>query len=252
MKRKFLFLALALFSLTGTSQNKMRSVDELINKTEPGWTLVQQWIDAAKNKVEVLPCDTAKSKEALYEAQVTTRSPMGAIIYMTGGMLIDNGWIRILGSGSSKLNRTLPEWNKGKSFKEFGERPAFLLIADDVVGGFFAINGGQFGKDAGKIYYLAPDDLEWEALDMTYSDFLNFCFDGDLAEFYSNLRWTNWKDEASKLDGDKVYAFYPFLWTKEGKDINKISRKPIPIEEQYSFNMSSRKQLGLDKNKNVK
>ena len=83
---------------------------------------------------------------------------------------------------------------------------------------------------------------------MTYTDFLNFCFSGDIAKFYENLCWANWKDEVSKLDGDKVYNFYPFLWTKEGKDINKNSRKAIPIEEQYSFNMSSRIQLGLDKN----
>ena len=83
---------------------------------------------------------------------------------------------------------------------------------------------------------------------MTYSEFLNFCFSGDIAKFYENLRWTNWKDEVSKLDGDKVYNFYPLLLTKEGKDINKISRNAIPIEEQYSFNMSSRKQFGLDKN----
>jgi hypothetical protein len=50
-----------------------------------------------------------------------------------------------------------------------------------------------------------------------------------------------------ELDGDKVYNFYPFLWTKEGKDINKISRKAIPAEEQYNFNLNMRKQLGLDK-----
>ncbi|HKO81732.1 MAG TPA: DUF2625 family protein, partial [Chitinophagaceae bacterium] len=172
--------------------------------------------------------------------------PMGAIIYSTGGLLIDNGWIRILGSGNKRLNRTLPDWNKGKAFKEFGEGPTFLLIADDAAGGFFAVNGGKFGKDLGKIYYLSPDNLEWEPLDLTYTDFLIFCFNGNLTEFYSNLRWANWKDEVSNLDGDKVYNFYPFLWTKEGKDINKNSRSAIPIEEQYSFNMSSRKQLGLD------
>jgi hypothetical protein len=246
MKHNFLLLALSFCSLTATSQNKMRSIDELINKTEPGWTLVQQWIDSSKNKVEILSCDTLKAKDALYKTQVTTRSPMGAIIYSSGGLLIDNGWLRILGSGNTKLNRTLPDWNKGKSFKDFGDRPSFLLVADDVVGGFFAINGGQFGNDAGKIYYLAPDNLEWESLDMTYTDFLNFCFNGDLAKFYENLRWTNWKDEVSKLYGDKVYNFYPFLWTKEGKDINKVSRKAISIEEQYSFNMSTRIQLGLD------
>jgi hypothetical protein len=247
MRQSFLFLVLILSSLTATTQNRMRSVDELVNKTEPGWVLVQQWIDSAKNKVDVLPCDTTKAKDALYKTQVTTRSPMGAIIYSTGGLLIDNGWIRILGSGNSKLTRTVPDWNKGKSFKEFGDKPSFLLVADDAIGGFFAIDGGQFGKDAGKIYYLAPDNLEWEGLDMTYTEFLDFCFNGNIAKFYENLRWTDWKDEVSTLDGDKVFTFYPFLWTKEGKDINKVSRNAISIEEQYSFNMSSRKQLGLDK-----
>ena len=226
----------------------MRSVEALINKTDPGWILIQKWIDSAKNKVEVLPCDTAKAKDALYKIQVTTRSPMGAIIYSSGGLLIDNGWIRILGSGNRKLNRSLPGWNKGKSLKKFGDRPAFLLIADDAVGGFFAINGGQFGKDAGKVYYLSPDNLEWKSLEQTYTEFLNFCFNGDLNKFYEGLRWANWKYEVSKLDGNMVYNFYPFLWTKEGKDINKNSRKIILIEEQYIFNMSNRKLLGLDKN----
>lgn len=237
---------LMLLALTAFAQNKMRSVEELINMTEPGWPLVQQWIDSAKNKVEILSCDAAKAKDALYKTQVTTRSPMGAIIYSTGGLLIDNGWIRILASGNEKLKRSIPDWNKGKSFKEFGETPTFLLIADDAVGGFFAVNGGQFGKDLGKIYYLSPDNLEWEPLDLTYTDFLIFCFNNDLAEFYSNLRWTNWKEEVSLLDGNQVYNFYPFLWSKEGKDINKNSRMAVPVEEQYSFNMSMRKQLGLE------
>jgi hypothetical protein len=166
---------------------------------------------------------------------------------MTGGLLIDNGWIRILGSGSEKLNRTLPDWNRGKSFKEFGDAPTFLLIADDAIGGFYLLNGGGLGKDLGKIYYFSPDDLEYEPLDITYTEFLQFCFDGDLDKFYEGKRWTTWRNEVSQLDGDKVFNFYPFLWTKEGKDINKISRNVVPVEEQYSFNSNMRKQLGLDK-----
>lgn len=225
----------------------MRPVEELINKTDPGWTLVEDWIKSAKNKVEILPADTTKAKDALYKTQVTTRSPMGAVVYMTGGLLIDDGWIRILGSGSEKLNRTLPDWNKGKSFKEFGGAPTFLLIADDAIGGFYLLNGGGLGKDLGKVYYFSPDDLEYEPLDITYTEFLQFCFDGDLDKFYKGYRWTKWRNEVSRLDGDKVFNFYPFLWTKEGKNINKISRKAVPVEEQYSFNLSMRKQLGLDK-----
>lgn len=105
----------------------MRPVDELINKAEPAWVFLKKWIDSAKNKVEVLAADPVNAKDALYKTQVTTRSPMGAVIYMTGGIFIDNGWIRVLGSGNARLNRTLPDWNKGKSFKEFGEVPSFFI-----------------------------------------------------------------------------------------------------------------------------
>jgi len=71
----------------------------------------------------------------------------------------------------------------------------------------------------------------------TYTDFLIFCFSSDLNKFYKRLRWTSWKNDVSKLDGNDVYSFYPFLWSKEGKDINKDSRKVIPVEEQYALNI---------------
>ncbi|WP_090389181.1 DUF2625 domain-containing protein [Niabella drilacis] len=224
----------------------MKPVNELINTSDPAWPLVQDWIKNAKNKVEVLPADSANAKDALVKLQVTTRSPMGAVVYETGGLLIDDGWIRILGSGSAKLKRSLPGWNKGKAFKDYGVPPSFLLIADDAVGGFFLLNGGALGEDAGKIYYFSPDNLEYEPLDIGYTDFLNFCFNSDLERFYEGHRWTGWRNEVAKLEGDKVFNFYPFLWTKEGKDINKNSRKIIPVEEQYLLNIDFRKQLGSD------
>lgn len=248
MRKVLTAFVFSLLTLTTFAQNQMRPLDQLINKAEPGWSLVQEWISKAKNTVEVLPCDTAKAKDALYKTQVTTRSPMGAIIFSTGGLLVDGGWIRILGSGSTKLNRTLPDWNKGKSFKEYGEQPLFLLVADDAAGGFFAINGGALGSDAGKIYYLSPDNIEWEPLDLTYTEFLNFCFNGDLAAFYKELRWHGWQTEVSSLDGNQVYSFFPYLWTKQGKDINKVSRKILSVEEQFNFTLDMRKQLGLAKN----
>jgi hypothetical protein len=246
MSKYFLTIIVTLIIFTTTAQNNMQPIDQLINTTDPGWPLVKKCIAAAKNKVEVLPVDTAKAKDALYKTQVTTRSPMGAIVYSTGGLLIDDGWIRILGSGSAKLNRTLPDWNKGKAFAAFGEAPAFLLIADDAVGGFFILNGGGLGKDIGKVYYLSPDNLEYEPLDITYTDFLHFCFTTNLNKFYKNLRWTEWRSEVAILSGDKAFTFFPFLFTKEGKDINKNTRSAIPVEEQYNFSIDMRKQMGLE------
>lgn len=247
MKRKLLLISLIFITFVTTGQNKMKKAEELIDKKDPGWVIVESWIKTAKNKVEILPADGLKAKEALFHTQVTTRSPMGAIVFMTGGLLIDDGWIRILGSGNSKFNRTLPDWNKGKSFNEFGETPPFLLIADDAIGGFYLLNGGGLGTDVGKIYYFSPDNLEYEQLDITYSEFLEFCFNNDLDKFYEGNRWNGWREEVSKLKGDEVFNFYPFLWTAEGSDINKSSRKIISIQEQYGLNLDLRKQLGFEK-----
>lgn len=247
MKQKNFIIFVLFITFTVTAQNKMKKADELINKTDPAWKLVQDWIKSAKNKVEILPADPVAAKDALYKTQVTTGSPMGAVVFMTGGLLIDDGWIRILGSGNTKFNRTLPDWNKGKSFKEFGETPSFLIIADDAIGGFYILNGGGLGKDVGKIYYFSPDNLEYEPLDITYSEFLQFCFYNDLSKFYDGNRWKEWREDVSKIKGDEVFNFYPFLWTTEGSDINKNSRKVITIDEQYALNMDLRKQLGFDK-----
>jgi len=247
MKQKNFIIFVLFITFTVTAQNKMKKADELINKTDPAWTLVQDWIKSAKNKVEILPADPVAAKDALYKTQVTTGSPMGAVVFMTGGLLIDDGWIRILGSGNTKFNRTLPDWNKGKSFKEFGETPTFLIIADDAIGGFYILNGGGLGKDVGKIYYFSPDNLEYEPLDITYSEFLQFCLYNDLSKFYDGNRWKEWREDVSKIKGDEVFNFYPFLWTTEGSDINKNSRKVITIDEQYALNMDLRKQLGFDK-----
>jgi hypothetical protein len=232
---------------TSLAQHSMRPVESLIYRQENSWPLVQGWIDKATNKVEILPCDSVEAKDALFRTQVTNKSPMGAVIYSTGGILVDGGWIRILGSGHPRLNRSLPEWNRGKAFKEFGEAPYFLLVADDAAGGFFAINGGLFGKDLGKLYYLSPDNPEWEALGLSYTEFLNFCFNGDLADFYKDLRWNQWKEDVGKLNGNMAYSFFPYLFTKEGHDVNKTSRKIVSIEEQYQFAVNMIRQIGLKK-----
>lgn len=235
----YIWLLSCLLSLTLNTfaqTHPMRSVEELINNEDPGWPVVQEWIQHATNAVEVLAVDAEKGRDALYKTQVTTRSPMGAIVYSTGGIFIDHGWIRILGGGSPRLNRSLPEWNKGKGMPGYDQYAAYLLIADDAVGGYFALNGGGLGNDRGKIYYWAPDTQAWESLDLSYSDFLGWCFGGDLNDFYKGFRWQSWQDDVAKLDGNEVFNFFPPLFTAEGKDINKVSRKPMAVDEQYRLN----------------
>ena len=228
----------------GYSQEmKMRPLEELVNTEEPGWELIEEWRKEAKNGIEILPKDSIQADSALYRTQVTTRSPMGAIIYETGGILVDNSWIRILGSGSDRLKRNVPEWNKGKSFEEYGQAMPFLLIADDAIGGFFALNGGGFGnQDLGKIYYLSPDNLEWEPLEIGYSDFIFWAFTGEIDKFYEGLRWRKWKEEIKQMGADRAMNFYPFLWTKYD-DLEQLSRKDVPIEEMWTLQLDLRKPM---------
>ncbi len=239
-------LVISLLSLTASAQNKMQSLDELINKTDPAWPLVLKWADSAKNKVELLGVDSANAKNALFNTQVSTYSTLGAVIYNSGGIMIDNGWLRILGSGSLRLNRSVPEWNKGKTIKEYGDKPDYLLVADDAAGGFFAINYGAFGKDLKNVYYLAPNSLKWEPLGLGYTEFIRFCFDSDLSEFYKGLRWSTWKQFIANLDGSKSYSFRPYLWSKEGTDIDKCTRKLVATEDLFKFNMEKQKELNPD------
>ena len=112
----------------------MKPIKDLINIEEPGMALINQWIGEAVNNVEVLP-PSEENENVLYELQITTGSSMGAIAYETGGVLIDGGWLRLLGSGHKKLPRTLIEHDHKSN--------GFIVFADDVGGGFFAVNGGE-------------------------------------------------------------------------------------------------------------
>jgi len=213
----------------------LKTLQELINREDPGWPLVQKWISEATNPVEILPPpDDTKREQSLVASQVTTRSPMGALIYESGGILVDHGWLRILGSGHPRLPRSVATWNYGRSFTVSGEQPSFILVADDVVGGFFAIDGGGLGLGRGKICYHAPDTLDWENTELGYSDFLGWCFRGDLAKYYETMRWPGWQEELRGVGGDQVIDICPPLMSS-GPPIGERLRTAISIAELYDL-----------------
>jgi hypothetical protein len=160
---------------------------------------------------------------------------MGAIIYETGGLLVDHGWLRVLGSRNARLPRSLPEWNEGRSRKPGGGATyPFLLVADDAVGGFFALDGGGLGHSAGEVCYFAPDALRWESTERGYTDFLFFCFNGDLAKFYADYRWQGWEAETEGLSGDRAFSISPPPFIA-GKPFSERSRRPVPLAELYGL-----------------
>ncbi len=213
----------------------VKSLEELINNDEPGIDLVRQWVESAKNHCEVLP-PSPQCDDVLLKAQVTTRSPMGAIAHQTGGILIDHGWLRFLGSGHSNLTRTLPDWNDNRA-------DGFYLVADDMAGGFFAQNGGAFDDDVGVAYFWSPDEFDWESMEMGYSDLLYWALNEDFSKFYDGLRWDSWKTDIATLSGDQCMMFYPFPWAEESSAENSY-RGAVPITEAFDLKCDMVKQLG--------
>lgn len=200
---------------------------------EPGLPLVREWLDDASNEVEMLCCDPALGDQTLLDLQVTTRSPMGAIAHRTGGLLIDEGWVRVLGASCSALPRSITTWN--------GMRPGCvprlegaLLVGDDAVGGFFAISGGGIAVPPGNVGYYAPDTLRWEDTGGGYSRWLRWLFEGDLEAFYENARWPGWKEEIRALRGDQGLHIYPWLFA-QGPGPGERSRKAVPLDELWAL-----------------
>jgi len=216
----------------------VRRLEDLLSD-DPAWPAVQGWIANASNPVTVLEARDPDRSRALEVLQVTTRSPMGAVVYETGGLLIDRGWLRVLGSGHPRLPRTLPDWNRGRTWIEADAAPPILLVGDDVIGGSFAINGGALPGAPGHVHYFAPDSLAWESLDRGYGDFLRWALSGDLAMFYGNHRWPGWTADVDALPGDKAFSFYPPLWAQA----EERSRFPVPMAELFSLQFDTRRQM---------
>jgi hypothetical protein len=214
-----------------------RSLEELVDRVDPAWPLVQGWVAQAKHPVELLsPAETAG--DSLVALQVTTRSPLGALIFHTGGVLVDHGWLRLLGSGHPRLPRSLPRWNFACGMVESDTPPPAVLIADDVVGGFFALNGGRFAAEGRSVWYLAPDTLEWEDTEKGYSDFVYWSLVGDLDGFYGSHRWRGWQDDVAQVAGDAAFNFYPPLATAGGV-IDQRYRAIVPLTELFRLHVGA-------------
>ncbi len=228
----------------------MRTLQELIDTNDAAWPLIQQWISESPRTVTILTKSSQEiAEQTLVNLQVTTRATMGAIIYESGGLIIDNGWIKIFGGGHNDLIPSILTWNDGKTICNNKQNKGLLIIAIDAIGGHFCINGGALGEDLGMIYYFAPDTLDYEPLDVGYSQLIQFFLSDNVDQFYQDFRWTNWQEDVKTLKLDEVFSLTPPLWTVEGKNIEESFKKPISATEQYAVQTEFRKGLNDIENK---
>lgn len=222
----------------------MKKLHELLSE-DSAWPLLSDLIQKARNEVRVLDRDRPRAEAMRVELQISDRQTLGAALLNTGGLRIDRGWLCVLGSGSPQIAGDLGSWNAiGSNSDTLRAKPeGYLIAAYDVAGGFFAINNGAFNDRSPNVYYFAPDTLEWEDTEKSYTDFLDWAFNGDLEQYYATFRWKGWEEEVRELDGGQAMMIYPFLWTEEGRDIDNAARKPVPVEELWDMQQDIRQQL---------
>jgi len=190
------------------------------------WNELKEEITKSDRNIIIYEAEEEIAQNTLEMLTMTKNSAIGSITYNTSGIVIDN-WIRVLGSGDGIERRNIFSWyDENEAIKEKG----LLIIADDIIGGIFALNMGKYEGEVGGIFYFAPDSLNWENLEVKYDDFFTWLTEGDLEQFYSSVRWENWEEEVQSVGFDQALLIYPFLWTNEC-NINTASKKALPIKE---------------------
>lgn len=233
----------------------MRELGELVDVEEPAWPMVLEQITASPTPVEVLPVDASRAGRCLVQLQVTVRSCLGAVVFYTGGLSVDGGWLRVFGGSQSRGAAGLPSLSQVNRFPSVVEpewRPAGgLVLAHDVLGGVFALNGldpaaaGRPGQP-GEMVYFAPDRLGWEALGFGHGAWVAWLLSERLDQFYEDLRWPGWQEEVAALGGSEGISVYPFLWTAEAqRDLIATSRRAVPMAELLGVCGDLCRQLGL-------
>ncbi|MFD0266278.1 DUF2625 family protein [Streptomyces sp. NPDC127106] len=231
----------------------MRETDELVHVEDPAWPELQVMLGASSVPVQVLPADVDEGRRSLLQMQVTARSVLGALTLNTGGLLVDDGWVRVYGGGSA-AGGGLPSLAQVNGFPAAFDpdwHPAAgLVVGHDVVGGVFALNGGDpaaAGRPGapGQMTYFAPDTLAWEALEVGHSVWVSWLLSGESQTFYDGLRWPGWRAETTALALSQGISVYPFLWSEEARaDLAATSRCPVPMRELIGVTADFARQMG--------
>ena len=220
----------------------VRTIEELRDAGESAWPSIKRLIDQSDGRAVLLPAEDSAAADCLYRLQVTTGSALGALAACSGGVIVDRGFVRLLGGG----HKPLPSLADANNLKQPGadtQPPRALEVARDVLGGRFSINGGYFPGPVGGMWYFAPDSLEWQPLELGHGDFVTWALTTGTTEFYADLRWDGWGAEVGQLALDQGLSVYPPLFSKEGRDLGSSNRRPISWIELAAFHDDMREQL---------
>ena len=211
------------------------SADELLGVDTPAWPGLEALLANTGVDFQVLSADDAAKRDVLFRLQVTAASTLGAIASNCAALVVDHGWVRILGAGVKGIE-DIATANALDDPDRRAAPPGHLVFAFDVLGGVFAINHDDLPAQPGEVCYWGPDTLEWTPLGAGHTAFVEWLLHGGTKEFYRELRWPGWEDEVAALSIDEGISVYPFLFTEEGRNIATATRKAVPFRELLYLN----------------
>lgn len=204
-----------------------QTLHDLVSVDDPAGPLLQEWLGSGGVDAQVLGVEPERRDQCLLGLQVTLRSVLGAVAYETGGIIVDHGWLRLLGGG----HEALPSLYEALGLEEATSAPEYVVLGWDVVGGVFALDGGGIRGAKGHVCYYAPDALQWEDLDFGHAEFVRWALTGGLSTFAGDLRWEGWEQQAPLVPLDEVYLSDPPLWTPEGQRVDEAERRHVRVDE---------------------
>ncbi len=220
---------------------EIRDIEEL-TAVNDAWPLLAELVDRSPVGARALPRDEERCSVSVLCLQVSTRSALGGITYNCGGIVVDHGWLRILGGGHEALH-SLSQANGLPDPATASARAGYLVVAEDVLGGRFAIDGGELGIGPGTICYFGPDTLAWADLGVGHSQLLEQMLAGGTTSFYDDLRWPGSESEVEAVALDKGLSLWPPPFSAEGQDLGTVSRAAVPQTELVSFYDEMARQL---------
>jgi hypothetical protein len=224
------------------SMSLARSGEELAAVDDPAWPSLRAAFELVGKRVRILPVETRRGLDVVFRLQVSARSALGALALNCGGLLIDHGWLRILGGGHDGLVDLAQANGRGEP-STASSPPGKLVVAYDVLGGEFAVDGGELGIAPGQVCYFAPDTLSWAGLGGGHGAFVAWACSAEMDRFYSHLRWPGWERDVSRLGLGDGLSVYPPLFTQEAANQSACTRRPVPLAELLTFHQDMLKQV---------
>lgn len=228
---------------------RVRAVEELRSEADAAWPGLEKMLAAARVPLVVLPPE-GDTDAVVERLQAGASTSLGALAMNTGGVLVDHGWLRILGGGGAGLvDLASANALARPDVSDSASRPPLegggsLTVAFDVLGGRFAINRGELPGPEDDVCYWGPDTLEWMTLGASHEAFVAWAVSEALGTFYADLRWPGWEGEVEHVAAGEGLICYPFLFSAEGRNIEDTIRSAVPFEELLALHSDMARQVG--------